>query len=83
MKKLITSILILVSLASFGQDTTKIKQPADSLEFISKINLVEFNKYLRKIISYEDYLKITPDQVINKLYEYAVLVWDEKKKKKN
>lgn len=87
MKKTLLILSLLVSLISFAQDskdTVKSKPivpPADSVVFISAIDLVEFNKYLKKTTSYEDYPKLTPEQVVNKLYNWAVIEWNRKKKK--
>lgn len=65
-------------LEELKKDTLSI--PADSIAFISTVNMVQFIDYLKKNVSYEGYQKLTPDMVIAELYKYGIVEWNKKKK---
>lgn len=94
MKKVVLlSAFVIISIVSFCQakkpaavkpapaDTLALVMPADTLAIVSAVDIVAFSNYLRKSVSYDAYLKLTPDQVIQELYRFAILEWNKKRKK--
>jgi hypothetical protein len=63
------------------KDTTAVIPPADSLAFISAVDLVRFSQLLSKI-SVEEYRMLTPEATIANLYRWSVLLWNEDRKQK-
>lgn len=69
---LITVIVLLITPDVKAQNSN----PQDTVKKISLNDLREFNGWLTKNISYEEYTKLTPDAVLSRLY-----MWSEEKLK--
>jgi len=83
MKQILITILIVISVNSFGQDAAKQKPivpPADSIAFISAKDMEAFLKWLPSNFTYADYIKLKPEDVIQIFYRWSISEWDKKKK---
>jgi len=74
MKYLIYFIIatLILSFTTKGQATS---QSQDTVKRISLNDVREFNSYLMKSVSYEEYTKLTPEKVLSELW-----IWSEKKR---
>ena len=72
MKYLIYFIITTLILSSTTNAQT---QPQDTVKRISLNDVREFNSYLMKSVSYEEYTKLTPEKVLSELW-----IWSEKKR---
>lgn len=65
-----------------GVDSLKITAPPDSIAIVSLRDMETFYKYLGDIVPKNKYEKLTPIEVLNHFYQWAVYEYDRKQKKR-
>ena len=65
-------LALLIPTLAIGQKKSDSTRVSDSTEVISYKDVVEFNIALKKGVSYEEYLKLTPETTLTKLLRYII-----------
>lgn len=71
MKKLVILALLIPTLA-IGQKKSDTTRVGDSTSILSYKDVIEFNNTLKKGVSYEDYIKLTPEATLTELIRWVI-----------